>query len=192
MMTRRVVEVEKECVEIHEDEDEEVLHKPTQLLKKCEAVLDDGEQPTSTAREYAKMDHVDENDCRICSGSEVLNSLFKVINKQTIANKLMKIYMTVAIAPKDFMPRFICNTCLNDVNVAFQWKAQCEDTDSKLRQKLSHSKNKTPADYADDMEIKVSDNGAIKAKYDSNDSDLGTTTKQKRFRRGAGGRRDKR
>lgn len=216
-----------------EEEDEEkeevqkpVLHKPTQLPKKRKDALvkqapnltekeedyvDDGEQPTSTAREAAKMEnHVDENQCRVCTSKEELVSLFKIINKVTIADKLMNICPTVSIAPKDFMPQFICNICLDNVNIALQLKTQCEDTERELRKKLSRSKNKVrrPAGYVvidatmdsdpsdeepnDDVEFKVSDDGGITAEDDSDDSDFGTTTKKKRSPRGTGGRRGRR
>ncbi|XP_014098383.2 zinc finger protein Paris isoform X2 [Bactrocera oleae] len=225
-------EPDEEEEEEGEDEEKEdvhkpVLHKPTQLPKKRKDVavkqspnltekdeedyVDDGEQPTSTAREAAKMEnHVDENQCRVCTSKDDLVSLFKIINKQTIADKLMNICPTVSIAPKDFMPQFICNTCLDNVNIALQLKTQCEDTERELRKKLSRSKNKVrrPAGYVvidatldsdpsdeepnDDVEFKVSDDGGITAEDDSDDSDFGTTTKKKRSPRGAGGRRGRR
>lgn len=75
--------------------------------------LDDGKQPTSTAREDAKMaNYVDEN--QVASVPAWMIKTVKGMNKQTIISKLMKIHPTVYIAPRDFMPQCICNTCLNN------------------------------------------------------------------------------
>ncbi|XP_053964661.1 histone-lysine N-methyltransferase MECOM isoform X1 [Anastrepha ludens] len=217
--------------DVLEDEDEEdvkpviekpVLRKPTQLPKKRKDVtvkanssrnnnyVDDDEKPTSTAREAARMENqVDENQCRVCTSKESLISLFKTINKQTIADKLMLICPTVSIAPKDFMPQFICNPCLDNATIALQLKTQCETTERELRKKLSRSKNKVrrPAGYVvidaalesdpsdeepnDDVEFKVSDEGGITAEDDSDDSDFGAI-KKKRSPRATGGRRGRR
>ncbi|XP_067633924.1 GDNF-inducible zinc finger protein 1 [Eurosta solidaginis] len=172
--------------------------------------IEDDEQPTSTAREAAKLEnHVDEKQCRVCTSTDALVSLFKSVQKQTIAEKLMIICPTVSIAQKDFMPQFICNPCLDNVNIALQLKSQCETTERELRKKLSRSKNKVrrPAGYVvidaaldsepsdfernDDVEFKVSDDGGITAGDDSEDSDFGST-KKKRASRSSTGKRSKR
>ncbi|XP_004535718.1 putative zinc finger and SCAN domain-containing protein 5D [Ceratitis capitata] len=235
--TEVIEHILEEVEEEEENEDEgdtkdvdqkPVLLKATQLPKKRKNVLvkqnsnckikveeeeyvDDDEQPTSTAREAAKMEnHVDENQCRVCTSKESLISLFKTINKQTIADKLMSICPTVSIAQKDFMPQFICNPCLDNVTIALELKTKCENTERELRKKLSRSKNKVrrPTGYVvidatldsdpsdeepnDDVEFKVSDDGGITAEDDSDDSDFGTTSKKKRSPRGGPSRRGRR
>ncbi|XP_036331760.1 zinc finger and SCAN domain-containing protein 5A [Rhagoletis pomonella] len=221
--------IEEMLEEEEEAEDGEnvkpVLRKLTQLPKKRkdeavqansnrksndETYVEDDEQPTSTAREAAKIENqVDENQCRVCTSKEALVSLFNATSKQTIADKLMIICPTVSIAQKDFMPQFICNPCLDKVNIALELKTQCETTERELRKKLSRSKNKVrrPAGYVvidatldsdpsdeepnDDVEFKVSDEGGITAEDDSDDSDFGSP-KKKRSPRVAAAKRGKR
>ncbi|XP_055839665.1 enolase-phosphatase E1 [Episyrphus balteatus] len=89
------------------------------------------------------LGQVDENQCRVCTTTKDLVSIFKKEYQKTYAEKLMAICPLVNIQRKDFLPQFICKICLSSVNAAFALKGQCEQTDAELRVVLETSIKKT-------------------------------------------------
>uniref|UniRef100_A0A1I8NR47 Protein krueppel n=1 Tax=Stomoxys calcitrans TaxID=35570 RepID=A0A1I8NR47_STOCA len=206
---------EEEVEEKPEVEPPEVLSKKTEKEitenkndEEEEKSPSDSEQPTVSTRRRKEED-VDENQCRVCCTKDDLVTLFKKVEDQTVADMLMIICPSVHIAIKDFLPQFICNTCLDNVLKAIQLKHQCETTEKELRKKLSRHKNKIrrPAGYVvidapldsdpatddeanNDEEFKVSDVGSATPSEDSVSSDSSDSKKKKtrgRKRRKSGG-----
>ncbi|XP_037951517.1 zinc finger and BTB domain-containing protein 11-like [Teleopsis dalmanni] len=224
------VEDEEEEEPIAPEDNTPVTRKPTQVPKKRKNPIIDADeitnndikiskksqqikkedQATSSAKDISnKENEVDEEQCRVCTSKEDLVSLFKKIDKYTIADMLMTICPTVSIARKDFMPQYVCNVCVDNITIAMKLKTLCETTERDLRKKLSRSKNKVrrPTGYVvidapaesdpaseeelnDDVEFKVSEEGSISAGDDSDDSDF--STKKKRPVRSTAGRRGRR
>ncbi|XP_055381763.1 zinc finger protein weckle [Condylostylus longicornis] len=151
-------------------------------------------------------DGLDENQCRVCLVKEDLISIFKTDNKLSIADKLMNVCSGIRIQRKDFLPQFICNTCMQSVQVAYNLKVLCETTDKDLRSKLSRSKKKMrrpateyvlldatkfPSDESDndlednDDEFKLSNEEVVKSSgTDPTDSgsDYGSRRRSRRVR----------
>ncbi|KAI9577863.1 uncharacterized zinc finger protein CG2678 isoform X1 [Glossina fuscipes] len=159
----------------------------------------DCEQPTSSSRTKQTQDEeVDENQCRVCTTKDDLVSLFKKIEQSTVAEMLMSICPSVSIAMKDFLPQYICNSCLDNVVIAVLLKNQCESSEKEFRKKLSRHKNKIrrPTGYVtidgpldsdpasdeelnNDDEFKVSDVASATPDEDSYDTD---SSEEKRAR----------
>ncbi|XP_033253727.1 uncharacterized zinc finger protein CG2678-like [Drosophila miranda] len=157
----------------------------------------DGTDPVPAVRERKKEEEVDENQCRGCTSKEDLVSLFKKTVDATPADMLVDLCPNLSIAVKDFMPQFICTTCLNSLTIAIQLRKQLETTERDLRKRLSRSKNKVrrPRGYVvidapvsdsasdddedDDVEFKVSDvAGSTSAESDSPESDISEKRKR--------------
>lgn len=151
------------------------------------------------------VEEVDETQCRVCTSKEHLVSLFtKTSQGSTPVDMLLLLCPSVVIAPKDFMPQFICNSCLESLTVAIKLRQQLESTEKDLRKRLSRSKNKVrrPRGYVvidapvsdsaseedeeelnDDAEFKVSDvAGSTSADSDSADTDISEKRKPGRRR----------
>ncbi|XP_022223258.2 uncharacterized zinc finger protein CG2678 [Drosophila obscura] len=157
----------------------------------------EGTEPVPAVRERKKEEEVDENQCRVCTSKEDLVTLFKKTDDATPADMLVDLCPNLSIAVKDFMPQFICKTCLNSLTIAIQFRKQLETTERDLRKRLSRSKNKVrrPRGYVvidapvsdsasdddedDDVEFKVSDvAGSTSAESDSADSDISERRKR--------------
>lgn len=216
-----VVAAEDVVEEVVEEDEEEELVEEEEEDEDEEGELitgDDAEEQLKTAGEPSdeanvssrsgaqkQEEPVDENQCRVCTSKENLVSLFtKTSDATTPADMLLLICPNVSIAPKDFMPQFICNSCQQSLTIAIQLRKQLETTERDLRKRLSRSKNKVrrPRGYVvidapvsdsaseddeeelnDDVEFKVSDvAGSTSADSDSADSDISEKRKPGRRR----------
>ncbi|XP_055918814.1 myoneurin [Eupeodes corollae] len=150
--------------------------------------------PKSTKGSKNSLGQVDENQCRVCTTTADLVSIFKKEFQKTYADKLMDICPTVNIQRKDFLPQFICRVCVSSVNAAFALKSQCEQTDLELRQVLETSIKKVrkvtsyvdsdPEDIPDapqDQDFKLSD--ASPPSAEDSDSDYDKPLLKRRGRR---------
>lgn len=88
---------------------------------------------------------IDENQCRVCLSKDDLVDLFKYDPNSSlrICDTLMKICTTVKITERDYLPHFVCTKCVEKINIAYELKTQCEETDKNLRSKLKRSKKKS-------------------------------------------------
>lgn len=197
-----------------EDEEGELITGDDPKTAAATASAGDANEETEanvTARSGAKQEEpVDENQCRVCTSKEELVSLFtKTSEATTPADMLLLLCPSVSIAPKDFMPQFICSTCQQSLTIAIKLRKQLETTERDLRKRLSRSKNKVrrPRGYVvidapvsdsaseedeeelnDDAEFKVSDvAGSTSADSESAESDI--SEKRKPGRPGRRGRK---
>ncbi|SPP73979.1 uncharacterized zinc finger protein CG2678 [Drosophila guanche] len=181
-----------------EDNFETASEEEAELILGDEPIeLAEGTEPVAAVRERKKEEEVDENQCRVCTTKEGLVSLFKKTVDATPADMLVDLCPNLSIAVKDFMPQFICGTCLNSLTIAIQFRKQLETTERDLRKRLSRGKNKVrrPRGYVvidapvsdsasdddedDDVEFKVSDvAGSTSAESDSADSDISEKRKR--------------
>lgn len=160
---------------------------------------------TSANSKYAtkpgkiSLGQIDENQCRVCTSSKDLISVFKKEFQKTYAEKLMILCPTVTIQRKDFLPQFICRVCVSSVNAAFALKNQCEQTDAELRGVLEVSVKKVRKiptyapldsdpdeipDPTNDQDFKLSDASPPPSDDDDSDSDYTKPILKKRPRRG--------
>ncbi|KAL7736899.1 hypothetical protein ACLKA6_008777 [Drosophila palustris] len=214
--SEELVEEEEEVVEEEEEEDDDEegeLITGDDAQEHLKAAGEPSDEANVSARSGAQKQEepVDENQCRVCTSKDNLVSLFtKTSDATTPADMLLLICPNVSIAPKDFMPQFICNSCQQSLTIAIQLRKQLETTERDLRKRLSRSKNKVrrPRGYVvidapvsdsaseddeeelnDDVEFKVSDvAGSTSADSDSADSDISEKRKPGRRR----GRKKKR
>lgn len=207
-------EEEEEDVEEEEEEEGELIigDDPKPAVIAAGGANEEETEPNVTARSGAQKqeEQVDENQCRVCTSKEELVSLFtKTSEATTPADMLLLLCPSVSIAPKDFMPQFICSTCQQSLTIAIKLRKQLETTERDLRKRLSRSKNKVrrPRGYVvidapvsdsaseedeeelnDDAEFKVSDvAGSTSADSESADSDI--SEKRKPGRPGRRGRK---
>lgn len=94
------------------------------------------------AQNSRKEEELDKNQCRVCTSKENLIDIFSPLEDSVISDKIQLICRTVKILERDFLPHFICNSCVDKLKIALEFKATCENTDRELRQKLKRSKNK--------------------------------------------------
>lgn len=77
------------------------------------------------------------NICRICLEKGVvphkLTPIFDPIKPPHFPNLIMACAQ-VEVVQGDGLPTLICNKCIARLNVAFQFKQECEDSDAKLRE----------------------------------------------------------
>ncbi|EDW58781.1 zinc finger protein 35 [Drosophila virilis] len=193
--------VEEAVEELVEAEDE------GEIITGDDAQPDPTEEANASARSgaQAQVEPVDETQCRVCTTKDQLVSLFtKTSEGSTPADMLLLLCPSVSIAPKDFMPQFICNGCLESLTIAIKLRQQLETTERELRKRLSRSKNKVrrPRGYVvidapvsdsaseedeeelnDDVEFKVSDvAGSTSGDSDSADTDISEKRKPGRRR----------
>ncbi|KAH8416147.1 hypothetical protein KR222_009394, partial [Zaprionus bogoriensis] len=209
------VEEEEDDEEEDDEEAELITGDDAQVQPPAASGEPAADEANVSARSGAQKQEepVDENQCRVCTSKEQLVSLFaKTSEGSTPADMLLLLCPSVSIAPKDFMPQFICNTCQQSLTIAIKLRKQLETTERDLRKRLSRSKNKVrrPRGYVvidapvsdsaseedeeelnDDAEFKVSDvAGSTSADSDSADSDI--SEKRRPGRPGRRGRKKKR
>ncbi|XP_062131164.1 zinc finger protein 316 [Drosophila sulfurigaster albostrigata] len=206
-------EAVEEEIEEEDDDEEGELITGDDAQEQLKTAGDATDKANVSARSGAQKQEepVDENQCRVCTSKDNLKSLFtKTSDSTTPADMLLLICPSVSIAPKDFMPQFICNNCQQSLTIAIKLRKQLETTEKDLRKRLSRSKNKIrrPRGYVvidapvsdsasdedeeelnDDAEFKVSDvAGSTSPDSDSADSDISEKRKPGRRR----GRKKKR
>ncbi|TDG48927.1 hypothetical protein AWZ03_004611 [Drosophila navojoa] len=190
-------EAEHETEETAEDEVvEELVEEAEEAEDEGEIITgDDAQEEQMNIRSGALAEEVDEVQCRVCTSKDQLISLFTKTSQGSVpVDMLLLLCPSVSIALKDFMPQFICSSCLESLNVAIKLRQQLESTEKELRKRLSRSKNKVrrPRGYVvidapvsdsaseedeeelnDDAEFKVSDvAGSTSADSDSADTDI--------------------
>lgn len=190
-------EAEQETVE--DEVVEELIEEEEEAEDEGELITGDDAQEEqmniSGTRSGALAEEVDEVQCRVCTSKDQLISLFtKTSQGSTPVDMLLLLCPNVSIALKDFMPQFICSSCLGSLTAAIKLRQQLESTEKELRKRLSRSKNKVrrPRGYVvidapvsdsaseedeeelnDDAEFKVSDvAGSTSADSDSADTDI--------------------
>lgn len=95
------------------------------------------------------------NVCRIClEKNGKLLPIFDSIKPPHFSILIMAC-ASVQVVQGDGMPTYICQKCISKLNIAFQFKSQCESSDAKLRQHLQHLSNlATRTDLISYVEIK--------------------------------------
>lgn len=68
------------------------------------------------------------------------------------------------------MPPYICQKCISKLNIAFQFKTQCESSDAKLRQCFEHFNLPSTPDLSGFIELKK-DNSNNQNTYRENNDD---------------------
>jgi len=96
----------------------------------------------SVDKQINEEKELNEMQCRVCTKSNDLLSIFELIDDFSIAEILMSICPSVVIKVNDNLPQFLCMQCLENVKIAWNLKKQCESTDTELRKKLSRSRAK--------------------------------------------------
>ncbi|KAF5304805.1 hypothetical protein FQR65_LT07822 [Abscondita terminalis] len=95
------------------------------------------------------------NICRIClEKGPKLMPIFDPIKPPHFSNLIMAC-ACVQVLEGDGLPPYICQKCISKLNVAFQFKSQCESSDAKLRQCFENLHN-LPA--APDLSSYIEDN----------------------------------
>lgn len=98
------------------------------------------------------------NICRIClEKGPKLMPIFDPIKPPHFSILIMAC-ASVQVNEGDGLPPYICHKCIARLNVAFQFKSQCESSDAKLRQCFENFNNvsSTP-DLSEFIEIKKND-----------------------------------
>lgn len=68
------------------------------------------------------------------------------------------------------MPPYICQKCVSKLNIAFQFKTQCESSDAKLRQCFENFQHLPPTpDLSGFIELKKDDGNALTLFTQNND-----------------------
>lgn len=121
------------------------------------------------------MSLAQENLCRICLEDGAAESIFGTDHFPTYL--MIMSCSSVQINENDGLPSMICNECLKNLNVAYNFKQQCETTDLQLKQFLSsvgrNSDDKTD-DYRKDIYVSQTDEEdeadthSIQFEYDTN------------------------
>ncbi|XP_050509841.1 zinc finger protein 585B-like [Diabrotica virgifera virgifera] len=95
------------------------------------------------------------NICRIClEKGPKLMPIFDPV-KPAHFSILIMACAAVQVLQGDGLPPYICQKCLSKLNIAFQFKKQCESSDAKLRQCFEHFHNLPPTpDFTGFIELK--------------------------------------
>lgn len=79
-----------------------------------------------------------DNLCRTCMSTTV-NSAISVYSEtemnDTVAG-LLNVYCSLEITPDDQLPKLICPTCVEELQIVINFRRQCDQTDQNLRQML--------------------------------------------------------
>uniref|UniRef100_A0A1L8DXW9 Putative histone-lysine n-methyltransferase prdm9 isoform x1 n=1 Tax=Nyssomyia neivai TaxID=330878 RepID=A0A1L8DXW9_9DIPT len=100
------------------------------------------QEEVAPASSRPKEEEVEKNQCRVCTSKENLVDIFSPLDDSVISDKIQIICRTVKILERDFLPHFICSSCVDKLKIALEFKETCENTDLELRKKLKRSKNK--------------------------------------------------
>lgn len=144
---------------------------------------------------------IDPGQCRICLSKDNLLDIFTVDTKThfRICDLIMKLCATVKISERDYLPHYVCNECIKRIDLAWELRTQCEETEKLLRSKLKRSKKTTrraPSEFvlisaidsssesedednkSEDEEFKLSEEESEQSS-DSSDSDVSFHEKKK-------------
>lgn len=143
-----------------------------------------------------KKIYIDPNQCRICLGSDNLIDIFLFDEHRDlrICDMIMKICSTIHIGIRDYLPHFVCESCVKRVSMAFDLRSQCEQTEKILRGQLKRSLKKGPRpaevlvdcfsnDSGDEDDEKRSDDEFHLSEASETDSDNDVLIRRKRPQR---------
>lgn len=159
---------------------------------------DDGDELVKLREEE---EPIDPSQCRICLSKDNLLDIFTVDTKThfRICDLIMKLCATVKISERDYLPHYVCNGCIQRIDLAWEFRTQCEETEKLLRSKLKRSKKTTrraPSEFvlisaidsssesedddnkSEDEEFKLSEEESEQSS-DSSDSDVSFQEKKK-------------
>lgn len=104
---------------------------------------DNGDALVKILRE--EEEPIDPSQCRICLSKDNLLDIFTVDTKThfRICDLIMKLCATVKISERDYLPHYVCNGCIHRIDLAWELRTQCEETEKLLRSKLKRSKKTT-------------------------------------------------
>lgn len=148
---------------------------------------------------------IDPSQCRICLSKDNLLDIFTVDTKThfRICDLIMKLCATVKISERDYLPHYVCNGCIQRIDLAWELRTQCEETEKFLRSKLKRSKKTTrraPSEFllisaidsssesedgdnkSEDEEFKLSEQESEQSS-ESSDSDVSFQEKKKPLQR---------
>lgn len=85
---------------------------------------------------------INSNQCRICLATENLINIFEFGPSQNgrICDFIMKLCASIRISSNDGLPQFVCDVCMDRINLAHELIAQSEKTEKLLRSKLTRHK----------------------------------------------------
>lgn len=90
-------------------------------------------------RDPALQDKEEDFRCRICLSSNVeeLISLYCICDSQLLKiNEMVKQYAGVEVKPDDGHPQYTCDGCLSELNIGFDFRKLCRQSNVKLRCEL--------------------------------------------------------
>ncbi|XP_077295042.1 uncharacterized protein LOC143917411 [Arctopsyche grandis] len=105
--------------------------------------------------------------CRVCLRGE--GPLVSFFGEQNLQHKIMTC-SSVNISDDDILPNNICTLCVENLNVAYNFKTQCENSDQKLKSYLKLNNNCTFSHHelmhflSTDLDDKVNDNSDLRHK----------------------------
>lgn len=129
--------------------DEEMLAEATEPIKTAALEIEplaEENAPSSPAVTISMTKNddqdVDQNQCRVCLSKVNLVNIFAYENNMRISDIIMSICTTIKITERDYLPHYVCTSCVDKVKIAVEFKTTCESTDKHLRSKLKRGKNK--------------------------------------------------
>nr|CAH7732539.1 unnamed protein product [Callosobruchus chinensis] len=119
------------------------------------------------------------NICRIClEKGPKLMPIFDPVKPPHFSILIMAC-AAVQVLQGDGLPPYICQKCISKLNIAFQFKTQCESSDAKLRQCFEHFQNLQPApDLSGFMMMKKEEQSATTEMAYNPNNDGGTTNSE--------------
>lgn len=102
------------------------------------------EEPVTPARRKEEQS-LDLNQCRCCKSREDLQDIFEPLKRdQTLplSTIIVKLCNKLTITKRDHLPNVICKNCVYKLEIAWEFREQCEKTDKELRASLPRSQNK--------------------------------------------------
>ncbi|PSN42947.1 hypothetical protein C0J52_09711 [Blattella germanica] len=111
--------------------------------------------------------------CRLCMvETENLLPIFR--DGEDFPGRIFSLSSVLKLCEDDELPKNVCHTCENQVNVSYNFKVQCERSDTKLRKLLIEeqgcSRSKKDC-HINDLQVKVEEETEISVEVDDIDFD---------------------
>ncbi|EDS34599.1 conserved hypothetical protein [Culex quinquefasciatus] len=112
-------------------------------------------------RDPALQDKEEDYRCRIClrSNVEELISVYCICDSQLLKiNEMIKQYAGVEVKEDDGRPQYTCDGCLSELNVGFEFRKVCRQSNVKLRCELQAKETRgTPVIESDNEDLPEAD-----------------------------------
>lgn len=104
---------------------------------------EEGAEEAITPSRKKEEPSLDLQQCRCCTARTDLSDIFEPLKRDPtlpLSSVITKLCPKLTITKRDHLPNVICQSCVYKLEIAWEFRVQCEKTDEELRKSLPRAK----------------------------------------------------